>query len=147
MPLAWEKSLSVGVPELDAQHREIIARLRMLGEAIGLDRRGATAETLRGLLECLALHFEAEERFMREQAHPHLRAHSRAHKLGMETLERAAQLLADDGPTARFLELTERSARWLEVHLRSEDLRLGMFRETQRRRRAPPVSKPKGRGG
>lgn len=146
MPLAWDKSLSVGVAELDAQHREIIARLKMLGEAIGSERREAAAETLRGLIACLVFHFESEERFMRQRSYPHLPAHARAHKLGLEVLERAAKVYAEGGTEGRFLELMERSARWIEVHLRSEDLRLGMFSESERHRARGITAGPKDEG-
>ncbi len=129
MPLAWDGSLSVGVEELDANHREINARTKMLGEAIGSGRAEAAAEVLRGLITSLATHHVEEERWMRERSYPRLEAHARAHQLGLETLERAALALAEGCDSPRFLDLMERTARWLDVHLRSEDLRMGMFNE------------------
>jgi hemerythrin-like metal-binding protein len=129
MPLAWDRSMSVGVEEFDAHHREVNARTKMLGDAIGSGQREAAAEILRGLITILAAHHEDEERWMRARNYPRLTAHARAHQLGMETLERAARALADGCDNPRFLDLVERTARWLDVHLRSEDLRMGRFHE------------------
>ena len=51
-----------------------------------------------------------------------------------------AQYPEGDDMSARFQELLERSARWLDVHLRSEDLALGNFvREGQP---APKAARP-----
>jgi hemerythrin len=127
MPLSWTKSLSVGVKELDLQHRETITRLRLLGEALGGDRPQAATRAMTDLVRCVSHHFRAEERWMRSHDYPRLASHARAHEVGLEAMAHAQRLLTEDGPSDRFQELLERSARWLDVHLRSEDLTLGNF--------------------
>lgn len=145
MPLAWDRSLSVGVEEFDAHHREVNARTKMLGEAIGSGQRAAAAEILQGLITTLAAHHHEEERWMRTRNYPRLAAHLRAHQLGMETLERAARALADGCDNPRFLDLVERTARWIDVHLRSEDLRMGRFQEALAQGGPGGVKPPGGR--
>ena len=127
MPLAWDSTLSVNVDVLDAQHRETITRLRLLGEALGGDQHQATVRAMADLIRCVDHHFRAEEFFMRSQGYPRLTSHTRAHEVGLEALRSAERHLASSGPGERFQELVERSARWLDVHLRSEDLALGNF--------------------
>ena len=140
MPLAWSQTLSMGVAELDDQHRETITRLRLLGDALGADHRQATTRAMADLVRCVARHFRAEERWMRSHGYPRLLSHARAHELGLEALRQAERLLAASGPGERFLELVERSARWLDVHLRAEDLALGNFiREGAAAPPAPPA--------
>ncbi len=77
---------------------------------------------------------------MRGQGYPHLETHAHAHQLGLATLERAGQVLAEAGPNQHFLDLVERTARWIDVHLRSEDLRLGMFNSGHRSGAKPTPS-------
>ncbi|HVO20612.1 MAG TPA: hemerythrin domain-containing protein [Anaeromyxobacter sp.] len=142
MPLAWNETLSVNVDELDQQHREIITRLRLLGDALGADRRQSSTRGMAELVRCVAHHFRAEERFMRSRDYPRLGSHAQAHQVGLEALRSAERLLLASGPGERFRELVERSARWLDVHLRSEDLALGNF---VRDGSAPPPA-PAGKG-
>jgi hemerythrin len=145
MPLAWDRSMSVGVKEVDAQHRELLGRMRMLGDAIGSGQRAAATEILQELIVSLAAHHAFEEHWMRVRSYPRLTDHVRGHQLGMETLQRAAQALADGCESPRFLDLVERTARWLDVHLRSEDLRMGRFNEALAQRGAGAVKPPAGR--
>lgn len=137
MPVVWDKSLGVGIPEFDEQHRAIQTRLRLLGDALGAGHADAAREALADVVAALQAHFEREERWMSTHAYPHQGSHLRAHQLGLATFERAARAFAEDGPGERFLELLERSARWLDIHLRAEDLRMGIFREAATR---PAVS-------
>jgi hemerythrin len=127
MPIAWDRSMSMGVDELDDQHREIITRMRVLGDAIGADQREAMVRAVSELVRCVSKHFRIEERCMRLRGYPRLGSHSQVHDLGLQALGRAAQLCALEGASERFLEQVERSARWLDVHLRSEDLALGNY--------------------
>jgi len=142
MPLAWNKTLSVNVEELDEQHREIITRLRLLGDALGADRRQASTQGMAELVRCVSRHFRTEEHFMRSRGYPRLGSHARAHQVGFEALRSAERLLSASGPGERFRELVERSARWLDVHLRSEDLALGNFV----RDGSTPLPAPAGKG-
>jgi hemerythrin len=127
MTLAWDRSLSMGVDELDDQHREIITRMRVLGDAIGADQREAMVRAASELVRCVSRHFRIEERCMRVRGYPRLSSHAQVHELGLQALSGAVRLCALEGPSERFLEQVERSARWLDVHLRSEDLALGNF--------------------
>ena len=127
MPLAWDRTLSMGVDELDDQHREIITRMRVLGDAIGADERETMVRAAAELVRCVSRHFRLEERCMRIRGYPRLGSHAQVHDLGLQALGRAAQLCALEGASERFLEQVERSARWLDVHLRSEDLALGNY--------------------
>lgn len=142
MPLQWDESLSVGVKELDAQHREILTCLRSLGDAIGGGRRNAVAAGLTALHGMVASHFATEQRWMEAHGYPHRDAHVRAHEIGLESLRLAVQAHGRGGLDERFLELVERAARWLEIHLRAEDLRMGMFQGAQREQVAAPESTP-----
>ncbi len=127
MPTTWDDSLSVGVPELDREHEEIMRRLDALGEAIGAGRAHAVGAELKALQEVVTAHFVEEERWMEAERYPHRASHARAHRTGLEALGRAVQAYQRGGVDFRFLDLVERAARWLDVHLRAADLRMGMY--------------------
>jgi hemerythrin len=127
MPLVWNRALSVGIAEIDQQQRETITRLRLLGDALGADRPQVATRAMADLVRCVARHFRTEERWMRDHDYPRVDLHARAHMLGIEALTRAERILLSAGPGGRFQELLVRSARWFDVHLRSEDLALGNF--------------------
>jgi hemerythrin len=60
-----------GVEEIDQQHRELFQRANQLMRAVrGLDGQQNVAELLEFLSSYVVLHFEAEERLMREHDYP-----------------------------------------------------------------------------
>jgi hemerythrin len=128
MRLAWDESLSVGVPEIDRQHQEIVRQLRELAEEVS---RPVTPEELRRKVERLRDyvegHFETEEVWMRAQGYPHAASHQASHRLANELLERAVRRCAGPGATERVQALLQRMISWYLIHLRSEDLRLGRY--------------------
>jgi hemerythrin len=128
MPLAWDRQYAIGVPALDAQHREIILRLRWLGDAIGGEQGERIGVVLGELAQLVKTHFEDEERWMAEEGYPFRDSHARSHGVCAKSLDTAVRLHAEAGVSVRFVEVLERVARWLDVHLRSEDLRLGRHR-------------------
>jgi hemerythrin len=69
--------LEIGVPEIDAQHREIFGTLRTLDAALAAHDEDAADLALRHLSRYVLVHFETEERWMRRTGYPRLREHVR----------------------------------------------------------------------
>jgi hemerythrin len=77
---AWERPPSVGVPEFDADHAEILAIARELRDALRLGSAPETVqELLDELLERTLAHFEREERVLIDTAYPLLAEHLVSH--------------------------------------------------------------------
>ncbi|MGC4001139.1 MAG: hemerythrin domain-containing protein [Anaeromyxobacter sp.] len=127
-PLEWDEAYSLGIEEIDAQHRTLIRRLRRLGEAIGAERPVETGKELRYLRQLVCEHFEDEERWMEEAGYPGCAEHERSHRAAEALLDQARRLLAETGLSLRFVSVVEEAARWLDEHLRTDDLKLGRFR-------------------
>jgi hemerythrin len=125
MPLEWDPEYAVGHAGLDAQHSEIIQGLGRLGDAIGSEQAERISVALGELDQLLRTHFADEERWMTAQGYPRRAAHLEGHAACLESLVTAVRLHAEGGASERFVDVIERVARWLDVHLRSEDLRLG----------------------
>ena len=125
--IAWSKILSVGVEEIDDDHRRLIAIFNELNHAVA---SGASAEyraaTLDELLKCTAWHFSHEERLMLKHDYPARAAHTAAH---VELIEAATALqaklaLADKAVANDELAFLDR---WLTEHILTVDQHLGGF--------------------
>jgi hemerythrin len=79
--IEWIDSLSVGVEEIDEQHKELIGRINQLALARE-EKRGSevTAAVLAGLEAYIAEHFGLEESYFREFAYPDAKAHVAEHE-------------------------------------------------------------------
>jgi len=78
--ITWSEVFSVGVPELDAQHRRLV---ELINDFHGAQEAGSGVATLfgvlNGLVACAEQHFAAEERRMEETHYPDLLRHRREH--------------------------------------------------------------------
>lgn len=76
----WSDNLSVGISEIDEQHKNLIAQINALHEAM---RSGQGKEALEKILGELAAytqyHFGTEERYMQKFGYPGYAAHKDEH--------------------------------------------------------------------
>ena len=91
----WTPIYEVGVPEIDAQHKQLMGYVNQMFDAmVANSGADAVGEVLEQLLAYTKMHFEFEERLMR---------HGKA--VGFEAHQATHQMLL-----ARVLELKERNA-------------------------------------
>ncbi len=80
-PVEWSEKMSVGVPELDADHKQIIEVINRLGaDADDGTRRHAVRQSLFALLRYAEYHFAREEEVMAACQYPQIREHKREHR-------------------------------------------------------------------
>jgi len=123
---------SVGVEELDRQHRVILARWRLLRRAADAGHAAGIRSNLWFLRRYFAEHFTAEEQLMTEAGYPGVRRHERAHA---ELLSRLESLQAS------HVEGGDRWGRgdfhcvllWVTGHLAEHDAAMGRFLAARRR--------------
>ena len=129
MPILWDPDLSVGVEAIDAQHRELFARIDRLLEVLR-DRRGGdeVARLLHYLAEYVLAHFSSEEKLMLERAYPHYDAHRQEHLRFVRELEALRSEHDREGPTTVLLvRVTNRVTAWLREHIYRADRDLAAF--------------------
>lgn len=116
-----EPNIELGVPELDAEHREQLIRMNRLVAAMAeAHSPSAVAEDLESLIGFLEAHFLSEQIVMREQAYPGYDAHQQEHDEAIALMRRLQdRFLAGD--LAASEELMRALRGWLVGHIQSAD--------------------------
>lgn len=117
---------TVGVEELDRQHRVLQQRWRVLEDARLRGDRRAVRANLWFLERYAAEHFTAEERLMEDAGYPGLHQHRHEHERFGERVRRL-RLEVDIGRDAGRSPHLEWIAEWFLKHVRTEDAPLGQF--------------------
>jgi hemerythrin len=124
----WSPSLSVGVEEIDAQHRELFRRAYALVEALKAGRRAEVGGLVEWLGQYAHEHFEAEEALMREVGYPGLAAHRDRHEEFRLQLRALVSEYERKGATPLVtLNLHNWLSDWLRLHVSSADVEIGRF--------------------
>ena len=121
--IEWSNEISVGIEEIDAQHRVLVDLLNEIHEAI---QQGRTIEVTKGIVERLdeytRVHFAVEESLMRILHYPDYERHKEEHdKLIAQLTDLHSKL--DKGKGAIGFELAFFLKGWLTKHIMEGDKR------------------------
>lgn len=125
--LVWGKILSVGVDEIDEDHRKLIDIFNILNHSV---IEGESPEylvaTLEELINCTVWHFSHEERLMLKYRYPELAEHKAEHRELIQSAKELQQkvLQSDKLVADKHIEFLEH---WLTEHILTTDGRLGSF--------------------
>ena len=134
MPLTFDPLLLTGVDEIDAQHRELFARI---GQLLDASRNHRSREEVVRLLEFLGQyvveHFATEERLMGSAGYPRTEGHRAEHQQFVKELEILRHELESEGPTNLFvIHVGNRVTEWLREHIYRTDRALGAWLRSER---------------
>jgi hemerythrin len=123
----WSDVLSVGIEEIDEQHKVLVGLVNEMHDAIA-QRHGS--EVVRGVLARLAdytrIHFAVEESLMRILGYPDYDGHKHQHEeLIHEVMDLQGRV--DAGKTSISFELMHFLKVWLTKHIMESDQRYGRF--------------------
>jgi hemerythrin-like metal-binding protein len=117
----WRDEFSVGIPEIDAQHKRMVGFINDLQAAM-LSRQGD--DVLRTMFEVLTeyagTHFDLEERLMSQAGYPALARHRKEHK----RFARKVVALRDKYRRSRLsisVEVLDFLRQWLDSHIMEYD--------------------------
>ncbi len=119
--IEWQPRFTVGVPDLDKQHKKLIALINDLHDAM-LSGKGSAAQQgiLAELIQYTRTHFEVEEAFMRSVQFPGFGDHRLNHeKLTRDVLVFQKNLQA--GNVILSIDLMTFLRDWLQNHILVED--------------------------
>ena len=126
MPLmTWNNSFSVGIDEMDIQHKKLFNLTNKLFEAM---QSGKGKEILHGVLSELAsytrVHFEAEEQLMQKHNFPGLDEHKALHR---QLLTKASDFINkfNSGDVRLSISLCDFLQDWLKIHISEQDKQYG----------------------
>jgi hemerythrin len=125
--IVWSSILSVGVAEIDDDHRLLIALFNELNRAVAAGESAAyLAATLEELINCTVWHFSHEERLMLKHGFPGIEPHKAAHR---ELIDAARELQARVTQAGHVVTEDEIRYldRWLTEHILTVDQGLGAF--------------------
>ena len=128
--LIWEDRYSVGVEEIDGQHKALFSIINNLLDAISSDK---TTEHLKVVVESLIkykkFHFETEEKYFREFNYEEKDEHTRIHNDFGEKLNKMKEKYSEYTIEFAF-ELVDFLEDWLIKHLMTADQKyISCFKE------------------
>ncbi len=122
MRFVWTPELSVGIELIDAQHRELYARLDHFLATAAAGRVDELLDLLHFLAGYIEEHFRTEEELMRSSGYPDLDAHVAEHGSFHELFATLVARFARYGDDARVTEFARREVcTWLEAHVCTTD--------------------------
>ena len=125
--IVWSDVLSIGVDEIDEDHRKLVDIFNVLNHAVAEgDSREYLAAVLEELINCTIWHFSHEERLMLKYGYDGLEEHKAEHHELVDSVKALQQkVLQMDRPMAE--EEINFLARWLTGHILSTDMQLGSY--------------------
>ncbi len=127
--MEWNQNLSIGVPTLDDQHRQLVAAFNELQGAMRSGQGSAQLlSTLRFLGEYAVKHFSTEESLMRVHRYPGLEAHRAEHDAFRADFARIMkEAEAARHRVAMTMDVSNRILEWLLAHIGRVDRRMGEY--------------------
>ncbi|MBC18120.1 Hemerythrin-like metal-binding protein [Pseudodesulfovibrio profundus] len=120
----WDETMSVGVEEIDIQHRQLILLVNESYEALQRHDEDKIPALLEKMKEYAAVHFETEESYMKRNNYPGLEAHKLKHVRFKKDVEEFQQKKYEKTNLSKlFVYLS----RWLTRHIMDEDKRYTVY--------------------
>ena len=119
LAMCWRDEYSLGITEVDAQHKELIKRFALVEDAVA-NRRGWSELhfAILGILRYADFHFQFEEALMRLYGFPHIESHVQEHRRILQAAEafidESLRKVAPDD-VAQFYQ------GWLATHIQEDD--------------------------
>jgi hemerythrin len=129
MIIKWTEQLSIGISEIDLQHRELFIRINNLLKAM---HEGKGKEEIQKVMEFLddyvISHFGTEEKYMSQYNYPETSRHKEQHQNFITNFSDIKKELESGGPTSTLVIQTQRKlADWWLGHIATVDKDLGAY--------------------
>lgn len=125
--IEWSDSLSIGVKEIDEQHKGLAGMVNEMSEGIkGGWGKEARDEVLTRLVEYTKVHFATEESLMTISNYPGAHTHKRQHEQLIDMVGSYIKKYNED-PSASNYDLLFFLKRWLVEHIMKDDKAMGDY--------------------
>ncbi len=126
--MEWNEKLSVGVAEIDAEHKKLLSMLNELYDGIQAKHsKEALGHVLDGLIDYTASHFKHEETLFAQTGYAAAAEHKKEHdELTTQVLEMKKRY-HEGGSPALPLEVMNFLRKWLVIHIQGSDKKYGPY--------------------
>jgi hemerythrin-like metal-binding protein len=131
--IVWSDDFSVGVDEMDYQHKRLVGMINRLIDLTSLTRtdqsviQAAYLKVLSDMVQYAAVHFDTEERYLKAIGYSdfdnHIEEHKSFSKTANDLEQKAAEGDLDIAGTSQFLQ------KWLSGHILHSDMDYRKFKE------------------
>jgi hemerythrin len=127
--VAWQESLSIGVLEIDIQHKLLFEKFNAFLAACDAQAEADAIHRLFWFVEAYAMtHFGQEEKLMQEVNYPSLQIHRERHQQFAAEVTRLKEVLRTDGPSPSLISTaTTFISTWLVDHISTMDRAIGNY--------------------
>ncbi|WP_320175198.1 bacteriohemerythrin [Maridesulfovibrio sp.] len=126
--LKWSDSLSVGVIEIDEQHKGLVSMVNHVYDLLisGESDQPHVIEVIEGMRRYSVDHFGTEEKYMDEFEYPEAPAHKLKHQ---EFINKVKEVESGcvDGTCVLTMDILNYLSDWLVTHISDTDKKLGEF--------------------
>jgi hemerythrin len=123
----WKDEFSVGVNEMDDQHKKLIAMInKLISEQKSLTDPRTIADLLTKMTDYAQVHFRAEEYLMAEYGYDHKTIQEAQHQDFIDKTI-AFYSASDIGPNILSTALLDYLATWMIEHILKEDMKYKEF--------------------
>ena len=117
--MEWKEEFSVGIPEIDGQHRELIDCIALIEEGMAsLAPQWAVDAAMERLADYIRIHFVVEESLMRIHGYPELARHAGEH---LQFADRVRNLQEQSLRADVAGEIVAFIREWLHGHILTSD--------------------------
>lgn len=129
MRLRWNRDLSVGVAEIDSQHKELFRMINDLDAALKNGKPKKETGRLIGFLDdYILIHFGSEEKYMTVYGYPDYASHRKKHEWFAEEFCGIKKKLDGGAPPVEITGLINNLLiTWFSNHIRTVDKSMGGF--------------------
>jgi len=125
---AWKEELSVGIPEVDEEHKHFIFLVNELNKSI---THGMASEDIKHnlllILEDAARHFEHEERLFKEWKYPDADVHAKIHAQVLTVLQNIKEKFIPYGRDSDWVNAGMTIKGVLIDHIFTEDMKYAEY--------------------
>jgi len=127
--LDWTQDLSVGVKEIDDQHKELIRRMNSFFDAMkSRNKEEEILKMLDFLADYVVTHFRDEEKLQMSSGYPKYQEHRQMHKDFIADVTQMRGDIQKTGFTAATSSLISTTlVAWLTLHIKKADKEVGTF--------------------
>ncbi len=127
--MQWTNDLSAGVEQIDSQHKELIARINTLLDAMKQGRgRAEVGQTMSFLGDYVVSHFGEEEKYMSSFCYPEIDGHKAAHKAFVSDFRQLTKGINNgEANSLTAIQVQHHVCDWLVNHICKTDKALGSY--------------------